>query len=377
MKRNIVFVTTSRADYGLLHYTLKEVQNSGLLNLLLIAAGMHLSPLHGYTVKEIEKDGFEVAARVEMLLASDSPEGISSSIGLGAMGFAKEYARLKPSAVVLFGDRFEMASAAIAAVPFNIPLIHIAGGESTEGLIDDKIRNMLTTLSEYHYVSLDEYKEVLVSRGVSRDRIEVVGYPAIENILRLDLFSDEYVRQIFNWEHHEKLFLITFHPLTLKYDENIYYVTELLKALESFNARMIFTAPNVDTKNSDILFRIKDFVSGKENRLFYESLGRKLYLSTLKSCDVVIGNSSSGIIETAPFGKPCVNVGNRQGGRIKGRNVIDVSYRATDIIEGINKAIYNPEFRKYLWADKEKFGDGRTSKRIAKSLEHLVRNGFL
>lgn len=362
-------VTTSRADYGLLYYLLLRLKGHPRFDLKLVAGGMHLKEEYGHTINEIITDGFDISGSVDMLGPStDSPLEVSRAIGRGVALFAEEYDRLKPDLVMVFGDRFEMFSAACAAVSFNIPLAHIGGGESTAGSVDDVYRYAITSMSRYHFVSMPQYREELIKRGVKSSRIKVVGYPAVENIKNQIYLNASEIEKALGITVDEKYILATVHPETSGNIDNLKKLEELLRALESIDNMVIFTASNADAGGGEINQRLQEFCRQRENAFFYKSLGRKLYLSLLKGAAAVIGNSSSGIVETAFWGVPALNLGRRQEGRIRGKNVIDVEFNSFEIKKAM-LGILEGSVIKLNDSDRLIFGRGDTSDRIIESLE--------
>ena len=367
----ICVITTSRADYGLLYNLLVKLREHPQFDLQLIAGGMHLRAEYGNTVEDIIADGFEIAARVDMLAdTTDTPEGVAVAMGRGIELFAREYRRLEPDLVVVFGDRFEMFSAACAAVPLNIPLAHIGGGETTAGSVDDLYRHAMSVLSKYHFVSLRQYKNELIRRGVDRGSIEVVGYPAIENIRNETCLTVPELERMLGTGLGENFFLVTLHPETRGEGNNLRKLEALLSAMDGLEAKFIFTAANADAGGREMNRRLEEYCRERDNALFYSNLGRRLYLSLLNKSLAVVGNSSSGIVETAFWGIPAVNLGSRQEGRIKGKNVLDVGFDAVaisnllrDIAEGRVKRISGNS--RYI------FGRGDTSSRIVGCLEKV------
>lgn len=367
----ICVITTSRADYGLLYYLLKGLKAHPAFNLRLITGGMHLREEFGMTVREIISDGFEVAGRVDMILPdSDSALGTSLAIGKGVYGFAQEYGRLKPDLVIVFGDRYEMFSAACASVPFNIPMAHIGGGESTAGSVDDIYRYAITSMSKYHFVSMSSYRQELVKRGVDGNRIKVVGYPAIENLRKEIPLSCADLEKSMGMKLDEKYLLVTVHPETSGEYDNTGNTREILSALDDLKIMTIFTAANADAGGREINGLVEEYCFRRDNAFFFRNLGRKLYLNVLRGASVVVGNSSSAIVETAFWGVPSVNLGRRQEGRIRGRNVIDVQFNS-EMIKKALKDIIEGRTAELRENDRLLFGDGNTSAKIISAIENI------
>ncbi len=310
MKR-IGIMTGTRAEYGLLKPLMRAIDKDRELELYLIVSGMHLSPEFGLTYKEIEEDGFGINAKVEMLLSSDSPVGISKSIGLGIIGFADEFKRAGLDMLILLGDRYEALAAAVAAMIMRIPISHLHGGELTEGLIDEGIRHSITKMSYLHFTSTEEYRRRVIQLGENPERVFCVGAIGVENIKKTELMSKEELENSIHFEIDDNVAVVTYHPVTLENNTVENQFTNLLRALDrNDKLRIIFTKANADTNGRIINELIDKFVTcNRERACAFYSLGQKRYLSALKYCRLVIGNSSSGIIEAPSFGKPVIVLG--------------------------------------------------------------------
>lgn len=372
-KRKIAVITGSRAEYGLLYWIIKGIYHDPNLQLQLIVTGMHLSPEFGLTVREIEKDNFPIAERVHMLISSDSEEAIPVSMGLGMIGFAKTYAKLKPDIIVILGDRFETHSAVSAAVPFRIPIAHIHGGESTTGTFDEQLRHAITKMSHIHFVSNEEFRIKIIQMGENPKNVFCFGAPGIDNILKLNLLGHKDLCEELNIPKGKKIGIITYHPVTLESNSSKSQITELLKALEeSKGTYWVFTSTNADTGGRDIIKRIDKFVKKyPENTRLFTSLGQKRYLSVLKNASVMVGNSSSGLIEAPTLRLPVVNIGDRQKGRIRAKNVIDVKKCKKELILKAIKKATSPEFKESLTKLKNPYGEGNASRKIVNKLKNL------
>lgn len=369
MSRRIGVVTVARSDYSLYYPILRRLQAEPALDLVLIVAASHLVPEHGLTVREIEADGFPIAERVEMLLAGDTPQAVSTSLGLGVMRFSEVFARLRPDLLLLLGDRFEMWAAAIAALPFKIPVAHIHGGEVTAGAMDDAIRHSITKLSHLHFVATERYGQRVQQLGEEPWRVFVVGSPAVDNLLAAPRLSREELQARLGVELEDTL-LVTFHPETLAYEQVEQHISALLEALDAFDNEMIFTQPNADTGNRLILTRIREFVARRPRRYFFANLGRVLYPNLLRYVRAMVGNSSSGLIEAPTFKLPVVNIGNRQAGRIRARNVVDVGYDPAAIRAALQRVL-SPQFRAALADLVNPYGEGRAAEAIVNVLKSV------
>jgi UDP-N-acetylglucosamine 2-epimerase (non-hydrolysing)/GDP/UDP-N,N'-diacetylbacillosamine 2-epimerase (hydrolysing) len=349
---------------------LRKIYADPELKLHLIASGMHLSPEFGLTVATIEEDGFEIAERIEMLLSSDAPEGISKSMGLGVIGFAQAYARFRPDILLVLGDRFEMYAAALAALPFKVPVAHIHGGEITQGAIDDALRHSITKLSHLHFVATRDYAKRVMQLGEEPWRVTVSGAPSLDNLSSLKLLTVDELKARYGLVFEHRPLLATFHPVTLEYEESEKQIGELLSALEAFDLPILFTMPNADTKGRIIAHRVTEFVRDRPSTKLLANLGTQGYFSVMAWAAVMVGNSSSGIVEAPSFGLPVVNIGNRQQGRIKAKNVIDVECNKDEIIRGIKEAL-TPEFRLCLRGVSNPYGDGHAADIIVGRLKEV------
>ena len=370
MTRKIAVITGTRADYGLLHWIMKAIKESDRLKLKLIATGMHLSPLFGSTYKEIENDGFHIDKKVEMLLASDSPSSVSKSIGLGVLGFAQAYEELAPDMVVALGDRFETFAAVSAAIPFNIPVAHFHGGETTEGAMDEQIRHAITKMSHLHFASTAQYAANIEKMGEEPWRVFNVGAPGLEWLKHIDFVTAEELQEMFGFDFKKGVAIATFHPATLEQGRTKEYIGEVLKAVIKSGIQTIFTGSNADPSGYIINEKIIEAAGKHGNIKFVDSLGQRVYLSCQKHCRMMIGNSSSGIIEAASFGLPVVNIGNRQKGRLQSGNVINVDCTCGDILKGIERA-GTAAFREKCGKTVNIYGDGDVSRRVVEVLESI------
>lgn len=377
--RKVCVVTSSRAEYGLLYWLLKEIQANPALELQLAVTGMHLSSKFGSTVTVIEEDGFHIDARIEMLLASDSPVGIAKSIGLGTIGFAENFDRLRPDIVVVLGDRFEILAAAQAAMVARIPIAHLYGGETTEGAIDEAIRHAITKMSQLHFTSTEEYRRRVIQLGEYPSQVFNVGAIGIDNIKKLKLLDRENFEASIKFKLRKRNLLITFHPVTLDEEGSArLQFAELLVALDALHdANLIFTKPNADTDGHELFGMIDEFVAKRpSNRIVFASLGQLRYLSAMQFVDGVIGNSSSGLIEVPSFHIGTVNIGDRQQGRIKAASVIDCAPTRSAISGALSK-LFSEDFRKSLLNVVNPYGEGGVSEKIAGLLASASLEGIL
>lgn len=369
--RRIGVVTVGRSDYGLYRPILQRIQADPALAPQLIVAGMHLSPEFGRTSDAIEEDGFEIAERVEMLVSSDTPEGVAKSMGLGIIGFAQAYGRSRPDLLVVLGDRFEMHAAALAALPFRLPVAHIHGGERSEGAIDDALRHSMTKLSHLHFVATDAYRQRVLQMGEEPWRVVVSGAPSLDNIRSTRLLGCDELERRFGVRLDESPLLVTFHPVTLEYERTEWEVMELLEALRSLARPVVFTLPNADAGGRLVTRLLTAFVQEHPFARLVPNLGPQGYFSLMALAAAMVGNSSSGIIEAPSFALPVVNVGSRQDGRLRAENVIDVGYDHQEIISGIRRALA-PEYRARLRGLPNPYGHGRAAEIIVDHLKDVV-----
>ena len=361
--RKICVVTGTRAEYGLLYWLLKEIEADDDLRLQIVVTGMHLSPEFGLTYKEIEKD-FKIDKKIDMLLSSDTAIGISKSMGLAQISFSEAYDSLKPDIVVVLGDRYEIFSAASAAMVARIPMAHIHGGETTEGAFDEAIRHSITKMSHLHFTATDEYRNRVIQLGEHPCRVFNVGGMGIENINRLKLLNKE------EFELNKKNILVTFHPVTLENNTAEEQFQELLNAIDKLeDTNIIFTKANSDTDGRVINLMIDEYVSkNKDKSICFTSLGQLRYLSALQHMNAVVGNSSSGLAEAPSFKIATINIGDRQKGRVKASSVVDCEPNRKSILEAFGR-IYSDKFQQNLKNTINPYGNKFASKKIVEIIK--------
>ncbi|TKI58588.1 UDP-N-acetylglucosamine 2-epimerase (hydrolyzing) [Brevibacillus antibioticus] len=371
-KRKICVVTGTRAEYGLLYWLMREIQEDQDLQLQIVATGMHLSPEFGSTYRIIDQDGFNIDEKVEMLLSSDTPVGIATSMGVATIGFANAFERLKPDIVVVLGDRFEILACAQAAMVARIPIAHLHGGERTEGVIDEAIRHAVTKMAHLHFVAADEYRKRVIQLGERPERVFNVGAIGVDQIKNLHLLNKKEFENSIQFELGPVNFLVTYHPVTLNKEGSECYVHEIFTALDEFpDAKIIFTKPNSDTDGRVISRMIDEYVHRNSQRAAaYTSLGQLRYLSAINHCNLVIGNSSSGLIEVPYFKKPTINIGNRQQGRIKPFSVIDCIESSIEIKEAIHKGL-SESFQVSIQNMTSPYGEGDVSSKVKNVLKQV------
>jgi len=367
-------VTVGRSDYGLYFPVLHILHKDPEIELKLIVSAGHLDPKYGFTVQEIECDGFPIAARVSMRMRGDSPADVARAIGVGVQEFASVYCQSQPDVVLLLGDRYEMIAAAIAALPLKIPIAHIQGGELTYGAIDDAIRHAITKLSHIHFAATTEYAHRIRQMGEEPWRVHLTGSPAIDSIRWFDPIPKKELDNEFSMDLSQAL-LITYHPVTLE-DSDRETLTNLLTAVSESGYCLLFTYPNADSHNTEIIERIRGFVAMRPRASFVTNLGHRKYHSVQKYVAAMVGNSSSGIIEAGTFRLPVVNIGTRQQGRVRGAHVIDVEGSKDAILKGIAKAV-STGFRESLIGTENPYGDGHSAERIVSLLKSMPRGRTL
>ena len=337
-KRKVCVVTGTRAEYGLLYPVLKEIQARKELSLQLVATTAHLSNEFGLTYKQIEKDGFNIDEKIDNLLSSDTKSSIAKSTGLATMLLADSFEKLDPDVVLLLGDRFETHAAATTALLMNIPIAHIHGGEITEGAVDEQIRHSITKMSQLHFCSTEAYRQRVIQMGEDPSKVFNTGAPGIDNIVNLDLLSKDDLEKQLDWKFTQKCALFTYHPVTLTNDDLKKDLSIIFDVLVDSEISVLFTYANADSGGRIINKKIEEFCKLNPNKYkVVKNLGQLRYLSAMKHVDLLVGNTSSGIIEAASFDKPVVNIGDRQSGRLKGVNVIDCKIK--DLSKSIELAL--------------------------------------
>lgn len=339
--KKICIITGTRAEYGLLKPLMKKIDNDEELELQIIATGMHLSPEFGLTYEEIENDNFKIDEKIEILLSSDTEIGISKSMGLAMISFSESFQRLKPDMIVVLGDRYEIFAAVSVASVARIPIAHLHGGETTEGAFDEGFRHSITKMSYLHFTSTEKYRKRVIQLGENPERVYNVGSIGVESILTLNLLSKDELEKSIKFEFKDKVALVTFHPVTLEDDTAKIQFKNLLNALNTIkDLRIIFTKANSDTAGRIINKMIDEYASSnKKNTIAFISMGQLRYLSAMKYANIVIGNSSSGIIEAPSFKIPTVNIGDRQKGRVQSKTTINCNTTEEEIKKAIDKAL--------------------------------------
>lgn len=371
MVKRICFFTATRAEYGLLSPLMRAVSNSCNYKMQLIVSGAHLAPEFGHTVDQIERDGFIVDRKIEMLLSSDTHVGASKSLGLAIIGLVDALNDLRPDLLVVLGDRYELLAAGSVALISRIPIVHIHGGEITEGAVDDSVRHAMTKLSYLHFTSTDEYRNRVISMGEAPERVFNVGAIGLDSVYLADFMSEEEIRSELGLGQL-RYFLVTFHPATVQSGAARRQLLELFAALDYFpEFGVVFTKANADAEGRLINSMLQEYCERNPSRTFlFSSLGQRRYLSLARICAAVVGNSSSGIIEIPSLGVPTVNVGDRQKGRTAADSVITVEVEQEQIISAIRVAV-SPEFKCQALKTINPYGSGQTTRKILDVLDNL------
>lgn len=373
MKR-VCVVTGTRAEYGLLRPLIKKIKYDKELELQLIVTGMHLSSEFGLTYKEILNDGFNYE-KIEMLMSSDTEIGISKSMGLAMISFSEAFERLRPDMVIILGDRYEMFSVASAAMIARIPICHLNGGEATEGLLDESIRHSITKMSYIHCTSTEIYRNRVIQLGENPERVFNVGSIGIESIKNLQLLSKKELEDNLKFKLDKKYILLTFHPVTLENGTMKFEFKQILDALDEMKEfKVVFTKANSDTGGRIINEMIDEYVKEhSESTIGVTSLGQLRYLSAMKHCNFVIGNSSSGILEAPSFKVPTINIGDRQKGRVQAKSVINAKNEKDAIVKAILTAD-SEEFRNKLRYVKNPYDNGMTSEKVLEIIKNTLKD---
>jgi UDP-N-acetylglucosamine 2-epimerase (non-hydrolysing)/GDP/UDP-N,N'-diacetylbacillosamine 2-epimerase (hydrolysing) len=366
MKRTIAVVTSSRADYSHLYWPLRDLSDSDSVDLRIVALGPHLSPEFGHTVQEIEKDGFPIHASIECLLSSDSDIGMAKTIGVAVLGLTDLLGRMRPDLLLLIADRYEMLAPASVALALRIPIAHIEGGEASEGAIDDAVRNALTKMSHIHFTSTHAARQRVIDMDEEEWRVHRAGAPSLDHLRRRPLLTRPELESNLHLDLSVPPLLVAYHPVTLAPD-TLEEIGALFAALESLPDQILFCYPNADAGSRALIDRTKSFLASRGRGTIFTNLDSVAYWSLLGQVKMLVGNSSSGIMETASFQLPTVNIGMRQQGRERARNVLDAAANKASILDAIEVA-RTPDFRRSLAGMVNPYGDGHASERIVQVL---------
>ncbi|MEA1988092.1 MAG: UDP-N-acetylglucosamine 2-epimerase [Pseudomonadota bacterium] len=367
--RKICVVTGTRAEYGLLSNVMTEIKNHPALQLQVVACAAHLSPQHGMTVNQIIADGFTVDARVVMLDEKDSALAMAKAVAKGVAGFADVYDELQPDCILLLGDRYEILAAAEAALLMAIPIAHIHGGEVTEGAVDEAIRHAITKMASLHFTAAEAYRKRVIQMGEQPESVFNYGAPGLDVIHQMIMLSKDELEKDLNLKLNRPVCLVTYHPVTWTKNKGIQALTELFSALDKTeNATVVWTGANADEQGQQINASVEEWMKTSPlNTKFVTSLGSKRYLSLMALADVVVGNSSSGIIEAPAMGTPTVNIGSRQQGRLRSASIIDCQEDRNSIKSALNQAL-SIEFQNLAQQKLSVYGSGQTAKLISDKL---------
>ena len=367
--KKVCFITSTRADYGLLKHLMLRVRKSKKLKLQIIATAMHLEDEFGLTIKSIENDGFKVNKKISNILLNNSSTGIIKSAAVGMLGYADAFNELKPDVIFVLGDRYEIFTASFSSLVSNIPICHYSGGEVTEGAYDDSLRHSITKMSNYHFVSAGEYRKRVIQLGENPKRVFLVGSLGNEAIRLTNRFNKKTVEKLLKVKFRNKSLLITYHPETNSITDPSKAIREIISALEKLkDTTLIFTLPNHDKRSEKIKNIINEFCRIHDSAFLYKSLGQKLYFSMIKIVDGVIGNSSSGLTEVPLLNKGTINIGSRQKGRISSPSVINCISRKKAIELSLKK-LYSKDFQCLLKKSRVKNKNSEPSELILKTLE--------
>ena len=365
-KRKIAVVTTSRADYSHLYWPLRDLAVHPSVDLRLIVMGSHLSPEFGSTVQEIENDGFKIDARIECLLSSDTDVGMAKTIGLATLTLADHLGATRPDLLLLIADRYEMLAPASVALALRIPIAHIEGGEISQGAIDDAVRNALTKMAHVHFTSTETARQRVIAMGEEPWRVHRAGAPSLDHLRRGPLLTRSEIEEQLQLDLSLPTILVAYHPVTIARD-TVREADALFAVLEKTDAQLLFCFPNADAGSRELQQRTRAFLEHRTDGRIFANLAPRTYWSLLAQVDLLVGNSSSGIMESASFALPTVNVGMRQQGRERARNVIDVDPDERNILRGIEQA-RAPEFRAGLAGMENPYGNGNASETIVRVL---------
>lgn len=375
--KKIAVITSSRAEYGLLAPIIRKLLQKEELDVRVVVTGSHLAAEFGNTVKEIEKDGFPIDRKIDILLASDSPAAVSKTMGLALIGFAEYYDEVRPDAVLVLGDRYELLPICSAAINARIPLIHLYGGETTEGAVDEMVRHAVTKMASLHFTANEHTRKRVIQLGENPENVYAVGAMGPENAVSLASLTREELEEELGCALPERFAVLTFHPVTLEENTAEHQVEELIRAMEAFPDILFFcTKANADANGRIINTRLAEIAAIRKNVILFDSLGSRKYLSLVKEASFVIGNSSSGLSEAPSLGVPTVNIGDRQKGRERGPSVIDCEAQADAIIRAMEHAM-SPEMKAVAGKRINPYGNGNTSSQIADIVTKALTEGKL
>jgi GDP/UDP-N,N'-diacetylbacillosamine 2-epimerase (hydrolysing) len=375
MKKKICVLTATRAEYGLLRPIIRQLGKEPEFDVRVVVTGAHLSPEFGLTYQEIAQDGIRIDDKIEILLSADTPSSISKAMGLAMIGFADYFARVSPDMLLVLGDRYETLAVCCTALNQRIPISHLYGGETTEGAVDESIRHAITKMSYLHFTSTGEYRNRVIQLGEHPDRVFNVGAIGIENIRKEKLLDRSELETFFGFKPGQPYAVVTFHPVTLEDNHAAEQIQALLNVCTRFKDMMfVFTKANADAQSRIINQKLEEAAQHNHHMVCFSSLGTIRFLSAVKYSAMVIGNSSSGLVEAPSFGVPTVNIGDRQKGRLQADSVINCSPNEAEIEKAINLAL-TKEFIERAQKTVNPYGDGHTSGKIVGRLREFLLEG--
>ena len=371
-RKRICVVTATRAEYGLLRPIIKQLKQEPRFDVKVAVTGAHLSPEFGLTYREIEQDQIEIDKKIEILLSGDTPSAISKSMGLALIGFSEYFDEIRPDSLLVLGDRYETLAVCAAAMNARIPIIHLYGGETTEGAIDEAVRHSITKMSYLHLTSTERYRKRVIQLGEDPSHVFCVGAIGVENALKLPLLSREVLEKSLAFSLDKPYGVVTFHPVTLEEEMAETQCDALLKAIDAFkDIKFIFTKANADANGRIINSKLENYAASHDNSILFDSLGQLRYLSALKYASFVLGNSSSGLVEAPSFHIPTINIGDRQKGRIQAESVINCQPEFSSIVAAMETAL-SESFKARIRNIDNPYGKGDTSKMVAAIVERFL-----
>lgn len=372
MRRKICVVTGTRAEYGIFKALMRAISNSPLLELQILVTGTHIIPEYGYTIQDIISDGFQVDEQVPMVVAGNSKQAMATSIGVGITAMTQSFTHLNPDIVVVLGDRYEILSAAIAAVYSGLVLAHLSGGDTLSGGYDEYTRHAVTKLSHIHFTFTQKCAERVIKMGEEPAKVFYVGSPALDTILNTRIADGEEIRRRYKIPEKSEYYLLVQHPLSTSPQDSRRDMNATLEALDSISNPIVIIHPNADPGSYEILRMIQKYAASHENVITFQNVPFEDYLALMRSASVMIGNSSSAILEAPSFALPAINIGTRQEGREQGGNIINVPPQADFIRDAIQKIQRDQDFKNTVRQSKNPYGDGHASERIVRVLEDIV-----
>ena len=369
--KKVLYISGTRADYGLMQSTLRAIDKSSKLELEIVATGMHLMKEFGTTINEIKKDGFKVHT-IKATYKKDNKESMAKFVGEFIQLLSKEIKKIKPDMILVLGDRGEMLAGAIVGAYMSIPVVHIHGGEmsyTTDGIV----RHAITKLSDFHFSATKKSAKRIIKMGEASNKIFVVGAPGLDDISDKKIFSKKDIAKKYSLDLSKLILLVVQHAVSEKFEQSEKQIKKTMEVIKDLGYQSIIIYPNADAGGREIIKIIEQYRKYFFIQI-YKSISRKDYLSLMNIAGVMVGNSSSGIIEAPSFHLPVVNIGLRQKGRERAKNIIDVNYDKEQIKSAIKKALFDDRFKKRVENSKNPYADGRTSKKIVKILNSIKIN---